>query len=73
MKKEQIAVDLGFREDQVHVALQALNLEGLVSHPDHRAPHDSTRDPWADANADSAWMGDIYTVYEASLEEHSCE
>ena len=59
---EEIAGYLKVKIHFVTQALHKLNLEGIVSQPTHKAPHDSNRDPWTRGNGDSAWMGDIYYI-----------
>lgn len=60
--KEEIAKYLKIKTHLVEQVLHKMNLEGIVSQPTHKAPHDSNRDPWAYGNGDSAWMGDIYYI-----------
>lgn len=59
---EEVAESLRVPTHQVKQILHRLNLEGRVSQPKHKAPHDSNRDPWTYGNGDSAWMGDIYYI-----------
>lgn len=57
--KEALSVHFNIATKYVEQTLHRLNLRGFVSQPEHRAPHDSTRDKmvWG---TDSSWMGDIY-------------
>ena len=66
-RKEKVSVDLQLKEHEVEKILQMLNVEGLVSQPIHKAPHDSTRDKWTWGGGDSSWQGDLYYLTEKCL------
>lgn len=70
---EEIAAHLQVKTHFVKQVLHKLNLEGIVSQPIHKAPHDSKRDyTWGSGfrkgkcsdfknpNGDSSWAADIY-------------
>ena len=64
---EEIAKHLKVRTHLVKQALHKLNLEGLVTRPEHRIPHDSSRDPW-NGGGHTAWMGDVYYLVKKETE-----
>ena len=57
---EELAVQLQVRPDAVARCLQRLNLEGLVSQPQHHRPGNTPRS-WL-AGHDSGWAADVYWV-----------
>lgn len=56
--KEDMARALHARESQIEQVFMILNRKGILRQPQHRAPHDSNRDPWGYDN--STWQGDFY-------------
>ena len=60
IRKEDIAGRLKVKIEFVERALQVLNIEGMVSQPEHGIPHDCDRDRIF--GGVSAWCADIYRV-----------
>jgi hypothetical protein len=58
---EDIARHLNVKPHFVHQVFQKLNVEGILSQPIHKAPHDSNRDPWGCGGC-SGWAADLYKI-----------
>lgn len=63
--KERIAEDLKVKVCLVEKALQELNIEGLVSQPRHKPPHDCKRDRFG-GGGDYSWQADTYEIFDNS-------
>ena len=61
LMKEDIARRLEVKESQVEQVFHQLNLEGILHQPEHRAMHDSQRDPFGYIGT-MAWKSDISAV-----------
>lgn len=59
---ENIAFELGVKPHFVHQVFQRLNVEGILSQPRHRIPHDSDRDPMCNGTY-SGWQADVYAIH----------
>lgn len=59
--KEETSKTLEIREEQVERIFRKMNLEGILSQPKHRYPHDNNRNPY-DGGCFSGWMSDIYEI-----------
>lgn len=57
---EQFASDLKASVDSIRQAFHKLNLEGIMSQKIDRPPHDSKRDRYTSAVADSSWQASLY-------------
>ena len=56
-----IAHQLNVKPHFVEQVFQQLNVEGILSQPMHRAPHDSNRDPWGYPGC-KGWAADLYRI-----------
>lgn len=63
LTKEDVANHLHVKESQVEKIFMKLNRDGILSQPQHRAPHDSNRDPiFGFGDCKGMWKSDIYTI-----------
>lgn len=58
---DDIAYQLNVKPHLVKQVFQQLNVEGVLSQPIHRAPHDSKRDPWC-IGGYNGWTADLYRI-----------
>ena len=65
---DDIAHQLCVKPHFVKQVFQQLNVEGVLSQPIHKAPHDSNRDPWGFPNC-KGWMADLYRINYSDEEE----
>lgn len=66
-----IAHQLNVKPHFVEQVFQQLNVEGILSQPIHRAPHDSNRDPWG-FDGIKGWSADLYRIiYQEDEEEEN--
>lgn len=65
---DDIARQLNVKTHFVKQVFQQLNVEGILSQPIHKAPHDSNRDPWGFPNC-KGWMADLYRIVYNEEEE----
>ena len=60
LTKEDVARYLQVKECQVEQVFMKLNREGILGQAEHRAPHDSCRDPYGFDSHE--WMSDHYRI-----------
>lgn len=65
---DDIAHQLNVKPHFVEQVFQQLNVEGVLSQPIHRAPHDSNRDPWGFPEC-KGWASDLYRIIYPNEEE----